>query len=70
MQAVTWRTAYRSVLPAAVLDEWDDDAAAEAWRSATTSPPTPGHGVLVAVDRDGVVGFAAFGPPELMGGRR
>ena len=26
IQLVTWRTAYRSVLPAAVLDEWDDDA--------------------------------------------
>jgi GNAT superfamily N-acetyltransferase len=70
VQAVTWRTAYRSVLPAAVLDEWDDAAATEAWRSATTSPPTPGHGVLVAVEHDGVVGFAAFGPPELTDGER
>jgi GNAT superfamily N-acetyltransferase len=70
VQAVTWRTAYRSVLPAAVLDDWDDAAAAAAWRSATTSPPTPGHGVLVAVERDGVVGFAAFGPPELTDGER
>jgi GNAT superfamily N-acetyltransferase len=70
VQAVTWRTAYRSVLPPAVLDEWDDAAATEAWRSATASPPTPGHGVLVAVEQDVVVGFAAFGPAELTDGER
>jgi GNAT superfamily N-acetyltransferase len=64
-QAVTWRTAYRSVLPAAVLDDWDEAAAAETWRAAVTSPPTPGHGVVVAVERDVIVGFAAFGPAEL-----
>jgi GNAT superfamily N-acetyltransferase len=68
VQAVTWRTAYRSVLPAAVLDEWDESAAAEAWRTAVASPPTPGHGVVVAVERDEVVGFAAFGPAELADG--
>jgi GNAT superfamily N-acetyltransferase len=70
IQAVTWRTAYRSVLPAGVLDEWDEDAAAEAWRSAVTAPPTPAHGVLVAVEKDAVVGFAAFGPAELGAGDR
>jgi GNAT superfamily N-acetyltransferase len=68
VQAVTWRTAYRSVLPTHVLDDWDDAAATEAWRSATASPPTPGHGVLVALERDAVVGFAAFGPAELVDG--
>ncbi len=64
VQAVTWRTAYRDVLPLAVLDEWDEDAAALSWSAAITSPPTPGHGVLVAVERDTVVGFAAYGPAE------
>jgi GNAT superfamily N-acetyltransferase len=68
VQAVTWRTAYRSVLPAAVLDEWDEAAAADAWRAAITSPPTPAHGLVVAVEREEVVGFAAFGPPELTDG--
>jgi GNAT superfamily N-acetyltransferase len=70
VQAVTWRTAYRSVLPAVVLDEWDEAAATAAWHAATTSPPTPGHGVLVAVERGTVVGFAAFGPAELAQGER
>src|SRR3954453_5622256 len=68
VQAVTWRTAYRSVLPTAVLDEWDEAAAAATWQAAVTSPPTPAHGVVVAVERDVVVGFAAFGPAELADG--
>ncbi|MGY1743181.1 MULTISPECIES: N-acetyltransferase family protein [unclassified Blastococcus] len=65
VQAVTWRTAYREVLPAAVLDEWDEAAAAEVWRVAAAAPPTPAHGLLVAVDGAEVVGFAAYGPPEV-----
>lgn len=65
VQAVTWRTAYRAVLPAEVLDQWDADAVTTTWASAIESPPTPGHGVLVALERNTVVGFAAFGPAEL-----
>ena len=64
VQTVAWRTAYRAVLPLAVLDEWDEAAAAASWRAAVTSPPTPAHGVLVAVEHDDVVGFAAYGPAE------
>ncbi|UOY01589.1 GNAT family N-acetyltransferase [Blastococcus sp. PRF04-17] len=70
IQVVTWRTAYRAVLPAAVLDEWDAEAAETSWRRAVTAPPTPGHGVLVALERNTVVGFAAYEPPELPGGER
>jgi GNAT superfamily N-acetyltransferase len=54
-----------AALPAAVLDSWDTAAATESWRAAITSPPTPGHGVLVAVDDGQVIGFAAYGPAEL-----
>lgn len=64
VQTVAWRTAYRALLPAAVLDEWDEQAAADSWRAAVTTPPTPGHGVLVAVEGNVVVGFAAYGPAE------
>ena len=67
IQAVTWRTAYRGVLPREVLDEWDEAAATVAWHTAVSSPPTPGHGVLVALEGQTAVGFAAFGPPELAG---
>ena len=65
IQVVTWRTAYRSVLPPEVLDDWDDAATAASWRTAVTAPPTPGHGVLVALEKNSVVGFAAYGPAEL-----
>jgi GNAT superfamily N-acetyltransferase len=68
VQVVTWRTAYRDVLPVAVLDDWDEQAAGDSWRAAVTAPPTPGHGVLVALERDEVVGFAAYGPAELTAG--
>ena len=65
IQLVTWRTAYRTVLPAAVLDDWDDAAVTSAWRTAAASPPTPGHGLLVAREGETPVGFVAFGPAEL-----
>jgi GNAT superfamily N-acetyltransferase len=52
------------VLPLAVLDEWDEAAVAASWRAAVSTPPTPGHGVLVAVEHGDVVGFAAYGPAE------
>jgi GNAT superfamily N-acetyltransferase len=68
VQLVTWRTAYRSLLPAAVLDEWDDAAAAASWRAAIASPPTPAHAVLVAEEAGTLVGFAAYGPAELAAG--
>ena len=64
VQTVTWRTAYRDVLPLAVLDQWDESAAAASWRAAVTAAPTPAHGVLVALDGEEVVGFAAYGPAE------
>jgi GNAT superfamily N-acetyltransferase len=70
IQLVTWRTAYRSVLPAAVLDEWDENAATEAWRGAAQAPPTPGHGVLVAREGETRVGFVAFGPAEIAAGEQ
>ena len=68
VQVVTWRTAYRALLPPAVLDDWDAASATASWRAAVASPPTPAHGVLVALERNSVVGFAAFAPAELTPG--
>lgn len=68
VQLVTWRAAYRNLLPVAVLDEWDDAAAVASWRQAIASPPTPAHAVLVAEDAGTLVGFAAYGPAELADG--
>jgi GNAT superfamily N-acetyltransferase len=70
VQTVTWRTAFRAVLPAAVLDDWDEAAAADVWRAAVVAPPTAAHGVLVALDDAAVVGFAAYGPPEVAPGEQ
>ena len=64
VQGTTWRTAYRGVLPAAVLDSWDEAAAETSWRGAVSAPPSPRHHVLVAVERDSVVGFAAVAAAE------
>jgi GNAT superfamily N-acetyltransferase len=68
VQALAWRTAYRDLLPPEVLDGWDETAAADSWRAAVTTPPTPGHRVLAALERTAVVGFAAYGPAELSDG--
>ena len=62
VQAVTWRTAYRSVLPPELLDTWDEEGAAQAWRTAVEAPPTPAHLVLVALEQETIVGFTAVGP--------
>jgi GNAT superfamily N-acetyltransferase len=70
IQVVTWRTAYRSLLPTSVLDDWDADAATASWRTAITAPPTPAHGVLVALEKNTPVGFAAYGPAELVDDER
>jgi GNAT superfamily N-acetyltransferase len=70
IQVVTWRTAYRSLLPPSVLDDWDADAATASWRTAITAPPTPAHGVLVALEKNTLVGFAAYGPAELVDDER
>jgi GNAT superfamily N-acetyltransferase len=70
IQVVTWRAAYRALLPSSVLDEWDGDAATASWRAAVSAPPTPGHGVLVALERNALVGFAAYGPAEMTGDER
>ena len=64
VQGTTWRTAYRQVLPAAVLDAWDDAAVTRSWQAAVTSPPSSGHRVLVAREQDTVVGFAAVAGAE------
>jgi GNAT superfamily N-acetyltransferase len=65
VQGETWQTAYRDVLPASVLEAWDTAEAEAAWSAAIVRPPTPAHGVLVALDGNRVVGFTAYGPPEL-----
>ena len=61
VQLSTWRTAYADLLPASALDVPEVQAAA-LWLGAVESPPTPRHRLLVAMERDELVGFAASGP--------
>lgn len=63
VQLSTWRTAYSDLLPAQALDVPEVQAAA-LWLGAVESPPTPRHRLLVAMERDELVGFAASGPAE------
>jgi GNAT superfamily N-acetyltransferase len=62
LQLATWRTAYGSIVPAHALDELGEEQAVAQWRAAVESPPTPRHHVLVALEQQWLVGFAAFGP--------
>lgn len=67
IQLVTWRTAYRRMLPGSVLDQIDASWMADRWRDAITHPPTARHRVLVAVEQaeqEHLVGFAASGPAD------
>jgi GNAT superfamily N-acetyltransferase len=64
IQVDTWRIAYGDVVPAAVLDGLTHAAAAASWRAAITAPPTARHHVLVALEQQWRVGFAALGPAE------
>jgi GNAT superfamily N-acetyltransferase len=62
VQARCWRSAYRGVVPATVLDQVSAAAIAPHWHAAITAPPSPHHHVLVACAGSTVVGFAAAGP--------
>jgi L-amino acid N-acyltransferase YncA len=64
IQRETWQQAYAAWLPAVILDQVTVDVAERTWRAAVTAPPSPRHRVLVALERDSRVGFAAFGPGE------
>ncbi len=64
LQARAWRDSYAPVLPASLLERIDESAFAERWRTAVTRPPTAAHRVLVALERNTVVGFAATAPSE------
>lgn len=64
IQVDTWRTAYPDVVPAAVLDALSTDVATGSWGAAIGATPTAKHHVLVAMEQQWRVGFAAAGPAE------
>ncbi len=62
IQRETWRTAYAGFVPETVLAQVTPELGRQQWGAAVGSPPTPQHRVLVALEKDAVVGFVAFGP--------
>ncbi|TAM93269.1 MAG: GNAT family N-acetyltransferase [Jatrophihabitans sp.] len=64
IQIDTWRTGYAALLAPAVLEALSAQYAAAAWRDAVLQPPSGRHHVLVALEQQRVVGFAACGPAD------
>jgi ribosomal protein S18 acetylase RimI-like enzyme len=64
VQARAWRQSYAGLLPADVLADVDAEAFAQTWRQAIARPPSARHRVLVALERNSVVGFAATAPSD------
>src|SRR5688500_4866914 len=60
LQARAWRTTYAGLLPAEALP--DEATVTEAWRASMTRPEDARNRVLVALERNRVVGFAVVGP--------
>jgi GNAT superfamily N-acetyltransferase len=61
LQLRTWRDVYAGVVPAEAMPT-DVDAAAQAWRTALSKPKDARNRVLVALERNRVVGFAITAP--------
>jgi GNAT superfamily N-acetyltransferase len=59
IQLTTWRSAYRDLLPAEVLDGLSADDAAQTWRQTIAQGPAQ---VFVATEGTWHVGFCAAGP--------
>jgi GNAT superfamily N-acetyltransferase len=62
IQVATWSSAYGPFLPPAALAGLTPELAAAAWQDAVDHPPSPAHHVLVALEQQRPVGFAAFAP--------
>lgn len=62
IQRDTWRTAYAGFLPDTVLAEVTPELGRKQWAAAISAPPSPRHHVLVALEQQWIVGFAALGP--------
>lgn len=61
VQVHAWQQLYGDLLPAGTLPE-DTVAVAEQWRRSLGGPDDARHRVLVALERNRVVGFAVTGP--------
>ncbi|HEY2299980.1 MAG TPA: GNAT family N-acetyltransferase [Jatrophihabitans sp.] len=64
IQVDAWQYGYAAILPATVLELVTVENARPAWAQAITAPPTATHRVLVAQEKERVVGFTALAPAE------
>ena len=62
LQIGVWRADYAELLPVGALESLSAVDVAEQWAAAAASPPTRAHSVLVALEGNDVVGFAATAP--------
>jgi ribosomal protein S18 acetylase RimI-like enzyme len=58
-QVASWRSAYRGIMPDAVLENLDVDESAQRWRERLERVP---GAMLVCEAEPGIIGFAASGP--------
>jgi GNAT superfamily N-acetyltransferase len=64
VHVVSWRAAYRGLLPAEVLDGISVDGRERMW-AGILRDPAPRRAVLVAAEDAKVLGFAALGPSRV-----
>ena len=62
VQVDAWRTSYADVVPADQLGGLDVDEFAAAWRASLVTPGDARNRVLVALERNRVVGFCVVSP--------
>lgn len=63
VQLATWRTAYADLLPPTAL-ELPEEQAAAVWLHAVKAPASARHRLLVALERDELVGLLATAPAQ------
>lgn len=59
-----WQTRLAGLVPPDVLAALEPADLAMIWARSILNPPLPGQRLLVSVDDDQVVGYAAFGPSQ------
>lgn len=64
VQVRAWRATYAEMLPAEVLTALEPEQVAAAWHQSLTHPKDARNRVLVALERNRIVGFAVTGPAE------
>jgi len=62
VQVRAWRESYADLLPADVLASMDPEHLAGVWHQSLTRPQDARNRVLVALERNRIVGFAVTGP--------